>query len=293
MPVFVLGLQRSGTTWVANMLAGSGAVAAVAAAEHRGVHESIFFSHFARAFGSFDDPAARRRFQQAFAQSDYFLLTGLSEAFLDEIVSRAQDYADVFAIVMEEVATRTNCDHWLEKSPHHTLLADELAARFPAAKFVCITRSSMTLIASRLAAYGRVPSRGMARSVDILRGALVNALYTRFLEDVATRLKQRAMLVRYDDLVADLPSHRRGLVAFLGLQVDPDLLESKFSANTSHDRRDTRQMSSWDRALIRVGDWLGRVLPLSVLSKIEQKRRKSRGIDWPDWVWMKSGYKPD
>ena len=38
--VFVLGLQRSGTTWVANMLHGSGSVAAVAAEDHRGVHES-------------------------------------------------------------------------------------------------------------------------------------------------------------------------------------------------------------------------------------------------------------
>jgi hypothetical protein len=293
VPIFVLGLQRSGTTWVANMLAGSGAVAAVAAAEHRGVHESIFFSHFARAFGAFGDPNARARFREAFAKSDYFLLSGLSRRFLDNALAKAMDFEGVFAIVMDGVAARAGCDHWLEKSPHHTLLADELAKRFPSAQFVCVTRSSKTLIASRLAAYGREPSRGLARAADILRGALVNALYTRRLVRFAARHKNNALLVHYDELAKEPALGRCRLVDFLALGISPEDLVSSFAPNTSHDRKGTRKLSLFDRVLIGIGDGLGKLTPLSVLTAIERRRRTGRGVNWPDWVWLKSGYKPE
>lgn len=292
VPVFILGLQRSGTTWVANMLAGSGAVAAVAAEEHRGVHESIFFSHFARVFGAFDDPAARADFVEAFAKSDYFLLSGLSRAFLDEAVARATDHADVFAAVMDAVADRAGCALWLEKSPHHTLRADDLAARFPEARFVCVIRSSHSLIASRVAGYGRRPSRGPQRAMDILRGALVNALYSRYLARFC-RTHPRALLLRYDELAADPTTGRSNLVRFLGLDVAPERLVSAYAANTSHESADTRRMSAFDLALVRLGSALGNRLPLALLIAIERNRRRARGADWPDWVWLKSSYMPN
>ncbi|MEM5522468.1 sulfotransferase [Sulfitobacter sp. AS59] len=292
VPIFILGLQRSGTTWVANMIAGSGAVAAVAAQEHRGVHESIFFSHFARAFGAFDDPDARSRFQDAFARSDYFLLTGLDQTVLDDALARAKDFAGVFAIIMDAVAAREGNTHWLEKSPHHTLLADELAERFPEAQFVCLTRSSQTLIASRLAAYGRRPSRGLVRAADIIRGALVNALYSRRLTRFAAQHCKKALLIHYDDLVKDASAGRRRLVDFLALGISPDQLVSAFAPNTSHDRKGTRKMSLIDRTLIGIGDGIGRLVPLGILAAIERRRREGRNVNWPDWVWLKSGYDP-
>ncbi len=292
VPVFILGLQRSGTTWIANMLAGSGAVAAVTAPEHRGVHESIFFSHFARAFGAFDDPEARRRFRDAFERSDYFLLTGLDRQVLDDALAQASDFAGVFAIIMDAVAARDRTTHWLEKSPHHTLLADELAARFPDARFLCVTRSSRTLIASRLAAYGRDPSRGVTRAADILRGALVNALYSRQMTRFAAQHRNTALLVHYDDLVQNNAAGRRRIVDFLALDVSPEALVSAFAPNTSHDRKGTRKLSRVDRILIGFGDGIGTVLPLGVLVAAERRRRKGRGVNWPDWVWLKTGYDP-
>lgn len=292
VPIFVLGLQRSGTTWIANMLAGSGAVAAVAATEHRGVHESIFFSHFSRAFGPFDDQDSRAQFFVAFAESDYFILTGLTREFLFETIANSADHAEVFARVMDEVAVRAECTHWLEKSPHHTLLADELAGRYPDARFVCVTRSSQTLIASRLALDGRAPSYGVKRAADIIRGALVNALYSRHLKHFVERCPKRALLVRYEDLLEDPASGRHRLVEFLGLEVVPDKLASVFAPNTSHNQASTRRLSSFDRALVRLADKVGQFVPIALLFAIERRRRKHRGISWPDWVWLKSGYRP-
>lgn len=290
-PIFVLGMQRSGTTWVSNMLEGSGVVAAVTAEEHHGVHESVFFSHFAHGFEPFQDANARRRFREAFLKSDYFLLTDLLPDVVDEALLNALDYADVFDAVMQTLAARDGKTHWLEKSPHHTMLAEELADRFPDALFVCVVRESRSLIASRLAAYGREPSRNLRRVVDILRGALVNSLYLRRLQRFAEGC-DRAMLLRYETFRRDQSRGRGQLVQFLRLSVPADNLVSTFAPNTSHIRADTQLLSSFDTLLIRVGDAFGRLLPLSLLSLIERKRRKSRGLAWPDWVWQRTGYRP-
>ncbi|MHA6346611.1 sulfotransferase family protein [Roseivivax sp. CAU 1761] len=291
VPVFVLGLQRSGTTWIANLIAGSEAVAAVTAEEHRGVHESIFFSHFATAFGPFDDAAARARFRAAFAGSDYFLQTGLPEAVLDRALARARDYAGVFAAVMDALAERHGCAFWLEKSPHHTLLAERLARRFPEARFVCVTRASPGLIASRLSAFGRTPPRGLRRVADILRGALVNALYVRRLRRFAAGC-DRALLLRYETFLADDAAGRRMLSDFLGPGIAAETMQSAFAPNSSHRGRRSRRLSPADRGLIALGDGIGRLLPLRFLAAIERRRRRARGIDWPDWVWTKSGFRP-
>lgn len=291
-PVFVLGLQRSGTTWIANLLAGSGAVAAVTAPEHRGVHESLFFSHFATAFGPFDDAEARGRFRAAFAASDYFLLTGVSEATLDDAIARARDYADVFAAVMDAIADRQGCAHWLEKSPQHTLLADELARRFPQARFICVTRSSAGLIASRLSAYGRRPPRGARRAADILRGALANALHVRSLRRFCA-VCDRALLLRYERFAEDEADGKRALRDFLGLDGAPEEMRSRFAPNSSHTGPGARRLSRTDRLWVAIGAGVGRLTPLALLAMIARARRRARGCVWPDWVWVRSGFRPD
>lgn len=290
--VFVLGLQRSGTTWIANMLHGSGAVAAITAPEHRGVHESIFFSHFAEAFGPLTDTNGRAAFRTAFLASDYWLLSGLQDEDLDKALVAATDYADVFEAVMDEFADREDADMWLEKSPQHTLMAQELASRYPGARFICVTRASRTLIASRLSAYGRTPTTGVRRFTDILRGALANALYTRHLEAFVAKCPQ-AHLFCYDSLAADPAQGRAMLAGALDLTVDPEVLVSHFAPNTSHEIGGmTRKLSALDSAACAFGDMLGRALPLSALRRIELRRRMVRGLEWPDWVWQRTGYRP-
>src|SRR5215510_14892870 len=68
VPVFVLGLERSGTTWVANMLGGHSQGVCVEAPGH-GSHSSLFFSYFARVYGDLEDDDNFRRFATDFAAS--------------------------------------------------------------------------------------------------------------------------------------------------------------------------------------------------------------------------------
>ena len=288
----MLGLQRSGTTFLANLLAALPEVAAVEHPDHQGVHESVFFSHFARNFGPWNDPAARQRFLEAFRQSDYFRLSAVDDELLGRLSAAASGYGDLFVRMMDAHALRQGAEAWVEKSPHHTLLADDLLAAAPDAKLLMVERSLEDLLRSRLHGFGRRPEPGLRLRADILRGTLTAMLYRREMRRLART--RGGLLVRYEDLRDDPDGAvRRRILAYLGLAVAPDALRSRYAANSSFETsRDRRAFGGMERGMLGGGRVLGAVLPLAVLKRIHRARVARRGADWPDWGWQQTGYRP-
>lgn len=290
--IFILGLQRSGTTWLANMLAALPDVAAVAHKDHRGVHESVFFSHFARGFGPWQDPAAREKFCAALAASDYFQLTDHEPELLQELMESSDDYGDVFVRLMDLFAIGEGAEAWLEKSPHHTLLGEALLRAAPDAYFVMVVRRPEDLILSRLYGYGRTPKKGAKRLADVFRGSITTALYRREMKRLARA--ENALLVTYDALKHD-PNllTRQKILTFLGLEADPAQMVSEFSANTSHDTTARPRLGALEKGLMYLGLGLARLIPLSVLKAVQGLRARRRGVDWPEWVWTMTPHNPN
>ncbi|SLN45904.1 sulfotransferase family protein [Pseudooctadecabacter jejudonensis] len=289
--IFILGLQRSGTTWLANMLAALPQVAAVAHEDHRGVHESVFFSHFARGFGPWQDADARKAFCEAFAASDYYQLTEHEPELLPELVDSSDDYGDVFVRVMDLYAAVEGAEAWLEKSPHHTLMARQLLRAAPDAHLVMVARRTQDLILSRLYGFGRTPQAGIKRKLDVLRGSLTAALYRREMRRLAA--SENALFVTYEALKND-PDHatRKTILSFLEIEADPAQMESTYSANTSHTNDEARQLSLDELCIMYLGLGLARLVPLSALKAVQRRRAHLRGVDWPDWVWTMTSYDP-
>lgn len=284
-PIFVLGLQRSGTTWLANLLIEHAAIAGVASEDHFGVHESIFFSHFARFFGDLTDQAERARFLAAFGDSDYFLLTGLEPEWLKGCGAR--DYPGFFRALMDEVARRRGARMWLEKSPHHTLLADQLARDFPDARFLCIVRGAAGQVRSRLGLTER-GARYPGRAGEILRACSAASLYARHLREFAAGGANRRLVV-FEELKADLEGGMRGIAEFLGVPFDGAMTRTSYTANSSFrsDEERRRELSTLDRLLIGAASRALSLVPLGTLRSMEERRRAERGEDWPDWCWRR------
>lgn len=285
VPIFVLGLQRSGTTWIANMLEAHPEVAAVSAARHRGVHESIFFSHFARSYGPLDDEAAFGRFAADFTASDYFRLSGMDGGRF--LASRPRDYATAFRLVMEEVASRKQARYWLEKSPHHTPLCDELARLFPDALFIAITRDSASLTRSRLSAYGRVPPSGPRRAGALCRAGFANAFYRRLVDRFQADHPGRCLKVTFEDLRAGREHEIRRIAAFLGIDGRSDRFEPRFPANSSFagGRPPAVPLGRGDRMLLRLAERACLLLPLGLLAGLHRLKEGRKPARWPGWCW--------
>lgn len=286
-PIFVLGLQRAGTTWVANCLGGHPDIAVIEAEDHRGAHESIFFSHFARAYGDLGDEAGYRRFLQDFMACDYFLLSGVSEQ--RYTARRHRSYPEAFAGLMDLVAADRGCRFWLEKSPDHTPLARRLSRDFPTARFVCVVRDAAGLARSRLWAYGRGGPRWYDRALRIVKGGIAISFYQRLLADFCAH-EQRSLLVRYDDLVADTESGLREVTDFIGCGFDPGVLAERFAPNTSFDGdpgQAKRTFTVPDKAVLAVTMACCGLLPVSLLARIQSWKAGRTGVKWPPWCWKR------
>lgn len=282
--VFILGLQRSGTTWLANMLAALPQVAAVEDERHRGVHESVFFSHFARAFGSWENPEARARFFASFATSDYAILSGLGEELLHEFEETKHSFGDVFISLMDLLAESEGCDAWIEKSPHHTLLADEILFAAPDAIFVMVQRNPKDLILSRLHGFGRKPSTGFKRWRDILRGAFAITLYQREMKRLSKN--SNALLISYEEMLQDKSMKlRQKIIDHIGINADPAEMESVYEGNTSFDKTTKKPLSLVDQLFLGIGLCVAKCTPLNRLKSAQAERDEQRGIVFPEWVW--------
>ncbi len=235
IPVFVLGLQRSGTTWLANVLANHPNAVAVQAEDHFGIHESIFFSHFARAYGDLDDDLNFRRFAAEFTTSDYYMLTGLPPDWL--LSDRPGSYPEAFRNVMDEMARRRGgVQLWIEKSPTHTLLAEELAAAFPDARFVGIERRPEPVIASQLRLDGDEPLRYPRRLLRLLSMCLTYSLNQRWLARFC-RDCDRCRSTSYEALFANPARETERICAFLGVRFTDSMLDLPWRRNTSFEGR--------------------------------------------------------
>ena len=284
--MFVLGIQRSGTTWLANILAQHTATVAVQAEDHFGIHESIFFSHFARAYGDLADDGNFARFAADFTTSDYYLLTGLEPVWLAQ--RRPRTYAEAFRVVMDEMAAREGARLWIEKSPHHTLLADELEADFPDARFVCITRNPEAVVASTLRMDDPRPPAYPARLGRVMKLAAKCSLYQGWLEEFC-RTRASCALIRFERLASDPEAEVRRICKFLELDFTETMLDLPWKRNTSYapESRRRRLVDPWEEGVTRGVAASTRPLPLMWRRERELRRLKERGIEWPEWCWRR------
>jgi hypothetical protein len=285
-PIFVLGLQRSGTTWTANLLCQHRDCAGVQAPDHDGIHESIFFSHFARAYGDLTDDANYSRFLNDFGSSDYYQLSGLPVDWLKS--QNLRTYPAIFRALMDEVATGKGCSFWVEKSPHHTLLCDELADCFPDAKFICLRRRAVDLVRSRLHAEDWLHTHYPGRFFKLLRSCAVYALYVRSLKRFTAR-NENSIVVSYEQMLEDLPGQLRRITEHVGLQFDPLMREVPYRPNSSFPRGSApgKFQSACDRALTTVFCAVLMLVPFKMLCAAERRRARHQGEPWPTWVWRR------
>jgi len=286
-PLFVLGIHRSGTTWLANMLAGHSQIRAVEDEVHQGVHESIFFSHFARAFGDLSDDANFERFADAFVMSDYYLITELEPAWLYD--RRPRSYSECFDAVMVEFARRTGgAEYWLEKSPDHTPFAGDLARDYPQARFVCITRSTLDVVRSRFWMRRRERPPLSQRLRLIFRFTTACVYHQRSLKRFAREQGSRAIYLTYESLKESTKPELRKILEFVGLPFEPEMTEPRYAPNTSfRSGRPKPIWTSFDRFATFVFSSALHCIPLSVLRRLFVSRRSKRDVEWPDWCWKR------
>lgn len=267
-PLFILGRHRSGTTWLANILASVPGIHAITHERHQGVHESAYFSHLVPHCGHGRTEADRQEIKRLFEQSDFFALSGMAQG---PDIGRLGT-AGYFRAVMDAGASRRNARYWLEKTPANTLVARRLREAFPDAVFLAIVRDYRQVVASLVHGFGDPESM-----YDWFRQSVLTAIYEKV---IAT---SHATVIRYEALVRDYDGSLRAILAQLGLPPG-SAPRSAFRRNTLYaESRPT--LRGWQLLAMKAGRWLVLPWPAAVVERAVLRRLDRARGRLPPWFF--------
>ena len=288
-PLFVLGKQRSGTTWLANQLCEHSLIDGPRHEHHGGIHESVYFSHVYGRYGDLAQKTNYVEFVEAMAVSDLMRILEVDKAFLYSLWPT--HYEAIFRIVMNRYAESRGARYWLDKTPRHTLLVSDLAAMYPDAKFIAIIRDVHDVVNSTVSRYGKrlMRFRGLRLAKATLSWTRHRKTIERFAED-----SDRIFVTSYEVLRNETEDVYRQMCAFLELEFEPTMLKQAYKSNTTFrpGRDRDKTLSPADRRFIGAVATLGRFIPLPVLNSLGQERRLGGDADNKLPQWFYSMYPP-
>jgi len=234
-PVFVVGVPRSGTKLLRELLT-----------RHPRVRiprtETECFpqlhAYVSRHGGALADRVAFDRMYEWCLRFPYFRYARRRKELISAAqwfaTCRAWNAAGLFeALIRHDAAAPFDSDTvWGDKSPSYVSCIGELAAEFPAARFVHIVRDVRDVVLSAHDAWGK----------DLLRAA------QRWSDDVARGMSAgggvgaRYTWLRYEDLTADPRASLERLCEFLALDFDPAMLELERASENIGAARDVRSI---------------------------------------------------
>lgn len=288
-PLFVLGKQRSGTTWLANQLCEHSSIKGPRHTHHGGIHESAYFSHIYNRYGKLDQKTNYVEFVEAIAASDLMQILEVDKAFLYSLWPTS--YEAVFRSVMDRYADARGARYWLDKTPEHTLLVDELAALYPDAKFIAITRDVHDVVNSTVGRYGDELMR--RRELRLTKATLSWSRHRKTIARFA-HASDRILVIRYETLRSNTEQVYCQICNFLELEFEPDMLKQAYKANTTFQkgRERDKTLSVSDRQLIRVVAELGNVIPLPLLNGLGPRNGLGGASEEKLPSWFFSMYPP-
>lgn len=278
--IFVLGIQRSGTTLAANLLAAHPQIAGVTAARHHGIHESIFFSHFAQIFGDWSDPQIRQKAILAFVESDYVKISKIKPC--DILKYNQTSPGRFFADFMDEFANSRNCYAWVEKSPHHTNMGPWIAEMLPEATFLLVFRNTADLALSRIYAYGRIPGSAVKRLVDVVRATVSNSYHQKCMRKFQKH-HPKAFAVSFKELTTDPDVALAPLLDSLSLAPLAGT-RPEFGKNSSFSNAKPT-LNLIERAVLICVNASLHLLPFFLVDKIRKYKQARVQLAFPSWVW--------
>jgi hypothetical protein len=261
-PIFIVGNQRSGTTWLANKLCQHSKITGVQE-EPFGIRESQYFNVIEGYFGNLKNDNNFSQFIESFGSSDYFRLTGIDKEFFYK--HRPKNYVQVFRLLMDSFATKESAEFWLEKSPGHSLFLNKISNYFKDAKFVGIKRNTVDIIKS--AVRRRFVRNNLIKKLLIVRRVLQHYKYDKFIKKF-NATSNNIMMISYEELRERTQEILINVLEFLGLEFEPSLLDEKYQPYTSFSNFNASEerasiLTSLDKKLIKWASLIFKSFPYS------------------------------
>lgn len=280
-PLFVLGKQRSGTTWLANQLCRHPDIAAPTHELHGGNHASLYFSHIDGRFGPLDKKSSYVEFVETMAVSDTMRMLGVDRKFLYSLWPTT--YQGVFTTVMNRYAEQKGAVYWLDKSNEQTVLITKLARLYPDAKFIAIIRNIYDNISSTVGRYDMTNDR----QVRLIRAAADWVRHKKAIEHFSGQ-SESMLVITYESFKDEHEQALEKICTFLGLDYDPIMAQQAYKPNTTFVQGRIRNavLTTRDCRLIDIVVKTSEFTPLALLDLLAgDKLAKPHRKNLPPWYF--------
>ena len=266
VPLIVVGMNRSGTKWLSNILCNHPEVAGIQSPLHTGILETNFFGTVQRMFGDALPVDHYVGLVEMWAQSDFFKASGVEKELFYRLRPRPTGPLQMFLTLMDDVARRRGARYWLQKTS--PLVAREILPRLPHARVVVTKRATLPLLESTVRL-----RRDLGERISPLRAAAIFALEDKILRRIEAGAG--VLVTSYERIESDAAGEISRLCAALELRYDAGLLRVPFDRNTSfQSARDRSVFSPLERIMLRTTTAAARWIPLELLARLRDRLRK-------------------
>ncbi|MCC5808685.1 MAG: sulfotransferase [Opitutales bacterium] len=272
--IFVIGKNRSGTKWLANLLANHPKVAALQREGAGGILEVNELAIARKVFGPAEVEENFLGFLACFLKSNAFKVSGLREESFFE--KRHSSYAEFFGGFMDAFAAESGKDTWVQKTSSFSL--SEVLKSFPEAKIIVIQRMSVAdNVASTLALSWQYEHGSKGKN---LFKEVWSYVHHRKLEEVH-RGNPNVRFTSFENLKADKDAVCRNVCSFLDLEFEEEMLQDAYAKNTSFsgEVKKDHVLSPFDKRLVTILFSVVRWFPLVLFNRLRNIRlclRKGR-----------------
>ncbi|SFB01027.1 Sulfotransferase domain-containing protein [Lentibacillus halodurans] len=283
-PIFIIGTQRSGTSWLANTISNHSQVAAVINHKetYEGIHESAFFSHVKYHFGDLNDFNNYVEFVESFKNSDYFKLLGLDDSLLYS--RHFQSYEEIFNMLMSNYCEKEKKDFWLEKTPAHSLHLQEISSYFTNCKFIAVTRDTCDVLSS----YYKLKGNGKNKFFFILKELFRITGYYKHINKFVKH-KKNIYCITYNDLLNKQDKTLKEICDFVCLPYEVNMKNIKFKKNSSfkNNLESNKLFTKFDIATIYLLNKVFSAIPYVIFKKLNTLHMKLFRRKLPYWFFDK------
>jgi hypothetical protein len=282
-PLFVLGKQRLGTTWLASQLCEHPLIAGVRHEHHHGILASHFLSIIRFRYGDLRKKTNFIEFVEAISVTDTFRFMEVDKDFLYSLWPIS--YEDLFRTVMAMYAEKQGACYWLDKTNEYTPLVHEIAQKYPDAKFIGIIRNIEDVLPSTFGRYSKYKNK----KYDIVKNVFSWTWFNKVMLNFA-KTSNRIHIVRYENLKRDMQTVMIGICDFLSVEFDDAMLTQAYSSNTTFRQGRPQKeevLSPSEKKLAGMSVQVSSHLPLAVLNwRAFYKKRFQKRKALPEWLFL-------
>lgn len=234
-PIFVAGLERTGTSLMYALLASHPNIAMT--------RRTNLWRHFYEQYGDLSDPANLDRCLETMRRYKRLVVLGIDwDRVREDLAERPATYPRLFWLIEQQVADRMGRPRWGDKSLHTERYAAQILSAYPGARILHMIRDPRDRFASSYA-------RWKVRRGGVGAGTAEWLSSARIALDGERRFPEAYRTVRYETLVSEPEATVRELCAFIGEDFVPEILElggapQLAEGNSSYGAREVKGISA-------------------------------------------------